>query len=152
MIVAQHRECTKYHRIIHLKVLNFVLWDFHLNKTFKKIHRNISELWEIWFAVFSIVLSERVVASYSWCQQDARAPVSACVPACVCAKGISVKNSHFLDCFWVTFSLIKVVFFCLVLIYWDPMFLLSFCMYLVKQTYYSLFYFVFYGYFFIVCF
>ena len=30
--VAQHCEGTKYHRIIHFKVVNFVLWDFHLNK------------------------------------------------------------------------------------------------------------------------
>ena len=37
MAIAQQRECTKCCRIVHFKMVNSVLCDFHPNKlTFKK--------------------------------------------------------------------------------------------------------------------
>lgn len=32
MVVAQQCDCTKYHSVVHLKMVNFILNEFHLNK------------------------------------------------------------------------------------------------------------------------
>lgn len=39
MIVAQHWNCTKWDCVVYFKMVNFMLYKFHLNKLFKKRSR-----------------------------------------------------------------------------------------------------------------
>ena len=128
VIVTQHRECTKYHTIIHLKVLNFVLWDLHLNKTLKHSSEHFVTLRNVICSVFNSAFWKggRVSLGASKMQEPQFQPV--CLSACV-QKAFQLKIPISLIVSELHFLLLKIVSFCPVLIYWGPMFLLLFCMF-----------------------
>ena len=48
MVVVQYCECTKYLCIVSFKTVNFLLFEFHLNKLFKKKQKTKQATRRMW--------------------------------------------------------------------------------------------------------